>query len=131
MTKGSHPNISLLEKLDIRNLDECKNIISDNFTWHYFNPELSELEGDYHGIKEFNDFFLKLAEIVKGSFKMNVIDSRPAGDELVVTHTCNSLTKDDKHIEFDVVVVWRIVNGKITEGWDIPAVNSVRNVNVD
>jgi predicted SnoaL-like aldol condensation-catalyzing enzyme len=31
-------------------------------------------------------------------------------------------------IEFDAVVVWRIVNGKVAEAWDIPAVNTIRPV---
>ena len=29
-------------------------------------------------------------------------------------------------IEFVVVVIWRIVDGKIAEGWDIPSVYNVR-----
>ena len=57
---------------------------------------------------------------------MHVIDSRTVGDELVVTQTCNRLTVEGDTIETDVVVVWRIVNGKIAEGWDIPTVYNVR-----
>ena len=129
MAEAVHPNISLLEKLDIRNLDACTNIITDNFVWHYFNPRLPELQGDYRGIEGLKGFFAKLAEITKGSFQTKVIDGRAVGDELVVTQACNCLTlealKGDT-IEFDVVVVWRIVNSKIAEGWDIPSVYHVR-----
>ena len=79
MTEALHPNMSLLMKLDIRNLDSCNSVFAEDFTWHYFNPRLTELEGDT--------------------------------------------------IEFDAVVIWRIVNDKFTEAWDIPAVNTVRSIN--
>ena len=59
----SHPNLSLLEKLDIQNLDASTNIIAENFIWHYFNPRLPELHGDYHGVEGFKEFFAKLHEI--------------------------------------------------------------------
>lgn len=129
MAEAAHPNISLLQKLDIRNLDACANIIADNFIWHYFNPKRPELEGDYRGIEGLKGFFAKLAEVSNDSFQANVIDGRAVGDELVVTQTCNRLTLEaleGNTIEFDVVVVWRIVNGKIAEGWDIPSVYNVR-----
>jgi predicted SnoaL-like aldol condensation-catalyzing enzyme len=29
-------------------------------------------------------------------------------------------------IDFDAIVVWRIVDGRISEAWDIPAINTVR-----
>ena len=45
MAEEGHPNISLLEKLDFRNLDLCTNFIAENFVWHYFNPsDLSPLQ---------------------------------------------------------------------------------------
>ena len=131
MPKALHPNISLLERLDIRNLDTCKNIIADNFIWHYFNPKLPELEGDYRGIEELKIFFAKLAEISNGSFQVNVIDARAVGDELVVIQTCNRIKSEASEgdaIDTDVVVVWRVVNGKIAEGWDIPSVYKVRTI---
>lgn len=41
-----HPNLELLERLDIRIIDACEGVYSDAFTIHYFNPNLPELEGD-------------------------------------------------------------------------------------
>ena len=131
MAKAVHPNISLLGKLDIQNLDACTNIFADNFIWHYFNPRLPELEGDYRGIEELKSFFTKLAEISNSSFQVNVIDVRAVGDELVVVQTCNRITLEalqSDTIEINVVVVWRIVNGKIAEGWDIPSVYNDRTI---
>ncbi len=128
-TATSHPNLHLMKKLNIQNLDASRNIIADNFIWHYFNPRLPELHGDYHGIEGFKDFFEKLGEISNGSFQANVINRSVVGDELVIIQTCNRLALEafEGHtIETNVIVVWRIVNGKIAEGWDIPSVYNVR-----
>ena len=68
-TASLHPNLSLIRKLDIQNLDASGDIIAENFIWHYFNPRLPELHGDYHGIEGFKEFFAKLGEISNGSFR--------------------------------------------------------------
>ena len=131
MADAVHPNLSLLRRLDLRNLDSCADIISDDFVWHYFNPKVPELAGDYRGAEGLNSFFCKLGEMSSGSFEVNVVDGRVVGDELVFTQTCNRLSMDatgGNTIEFDVIVVWRIVGGKIAEGWDIPSVYSVRMI---
>ena len=131
MTDPTHPNIALLSQLDLRNLDECAPIFADDFVWHYFNPKLSELEGDHRGIEGLKSFFMKLGRISNGSFRVNVIDTRAVGDELVVVHVCDSLMLGGDSIEIDVVVVWRIVNGKIVEAWDIPSAYSRRDIQQD
>ena len=128
MTDATHPNMSTLMKLDIRNLDACASIFADDFMWHYFNRKLPGIEGDYQGVKGLKTFFAKLGEKSRGNFNVNLVDARPVGDELVVTQVCNHLALDGEEIEFDAVVVWRIVDGKVAEAWDIPAVNTVRAV---
>jgi len=35
MTDTMHPNLAIMQKLDIQNLDACADIFADNFTWHY------------------------------------------------------------------------------------------------
>lgn len=127
-TAPSHPNLSLLEKLDIQNLDASTNIIAKNFIWHYYNPKLPGLQGDYHGIEGYKEFFAKLAEMSSSNLQVNVIDTQVVGDELIIVQTCNRLVHKGDTLEFDVVVVWRIVNGKIAEGWDIPSVYNVRSI---
>ena len=101
-------------------------VIAEDFVWHYFNPELPEMHGDYHGITGFADFFRKMAGNTGGTFKVNVISTIPMGDELVVTHVKDVMTLKGKPIEVDAVVVWSIADGKIREAWDIPAVRRVK-----
>lgn len=73
-----------------------------------------------------------MAGRTKGTFKANPVSIPPMGDELVVAHvkdTMVMMVMEDRQMELDVVVVWRIVDGKATEAWDIPAINTVREVN--
>ena len=58
-----------------------------------------------------------------------MINRSVVGDELVIVQTCNRLALEafeGDTIETNVIVVWRIVNGKIAEGWDIPSIYNVR-----
>lgn len=121
-----HPNIDVLKRLDLSNTEASAEVIAEGFVWHYFNPELPELHGDYYGIKGFADFFRKIAGTTGGSFKVNVISTIPMGDELVVTHVKDTMTLKGKPMEVDAVVVWSIADGKLQEAWDIPAVHSVK-----
>ena len=47
------------------------------------------------------------------------VSAVPVGKELVVVQSRNSLTLDHQSVTIDVVVVWRIVEGRIVEVWDI------------
>ena len=120
-----HANIRLLNELNIGNLTECAGLFSDDFVWHYFNPKLPEMQGDYVGLAGFSDFFQKLGALTRGTFKSEPQSATAYGDELVVAHARNTLTVEDRSIETDAIVVWRIVGGRILEAWDIPSVYTV------
>ena len=115
MTDSIHPNLLILQKLDIQNLDACADIIADNFVWHYYNPKLPQLQGDYKGIEELKGFFEKLGSMTGDSLEVSVVDTRAVGDEIFVIQTFNRLLFGGRTIEFDVVIVWRFVEGKVAE----------------
>ena len=118
-----HPNLRLFERLDLRDLDSAKDVLSEGFVWHYVNPRLPELEGDHVGLPAFGSFFERLHRLTEGTFRVTPVSITPCGDELVVTHTRNSMRLDGQDIEVDAVVVWRVVGGRLVEAWDIPAVH--------
>ena len=120
-----HPNIDVLKRLDLTNMAASAEVLAEDFVWHYFNPELPEVHGDYFGIEGFADFFNKMTENTSGTFKVNVISTTPMGDELVVTHVKDTMFLNGKQMEVDAVVVWSIFDGKIHEAWDIPAIHRV------
>jgi predicted SnoaL-like aldol condensation-catalyzing enzyme len=121
MTK-EHPNISVLKRFDPRNIAGSADVLAEDVVFHYFNPKLPEMQGDYVGLEGLQTFFEKIGGRTDGTFKVNPISATAVGDELVVAHTKNTMIFEDQQIEIDVVVVWRIVDGRITEVWDIPSV---------
>lgn len=116
-----HPNLLLLQQLDPRDLTARPELFSPDVVFHYFNPHLPKLAGDHVGLAGLHAFFKQLGVLSEGSFEVEPVAATPVGDELVVTQTRNSLTLHSQPLTIDVVVVWRIVDGRITEIWDIPS----------
>ena len=119
---AQHPNLALLQRFDPRDI-ATSNVFSADVVWHFFNSTLPDIQGDFVGLAGVQAFFQKIGEVTGGTFKVDPITSTAIGDELVVTHSKNSMTIGGKAIETDVVVVWRVVDGRIAEVWDIPAVH--------
>ena len=118
----THPNVALINRLDIHDIAASKDVFAEDAVFRYFNPLLPDLQGDYVGLAGIRDFFQKIGALSEGTFRIEPVSAEAVGDELVVVHTRNSLTFDNQPITMDVVVVWRIVNGRVTEVWDIPSV---------
>lgn len=114
-----HPALEVLGALDTSNMAASAHLFTEDAIWHYFNPSLPELQGDHVGPAGIAAFFAALGEKSKGSFRIEPVSATPVGPELVVVQSRNTLTLDDRAITVDVVVVWRIVAGRIREVWDI------------
>ena len=114
-----HPNVALLKRLDRRNLAASKDLIAEDIVWHYSNPNLPDIEGDYTGLDGVRSFFEAIAQKSGGNFKIEPMSVTPVGDELVVVQSRNTLTFAGRSVAVDVVVVWRIVDGRVVEVWDI------------
>lgn len=121
MTK-EHPNIDVLQKFNPRNIAGSAEVLAEDVVWHFFNPLLPDIQGDYVGLAGVQTFFEKIGGLTDGTFKVNPISATAIGDELVVVHSQNTMSLENQLIEIDVVVVWRVVDGRITEVWDIPSV---------
>lgn len=130
MKTAVQTNLALLERLEKLlpyDLDSAQDLVADTFVWHYFNPALPEIAGDYKGLKGLQAFFEKLATVTNNTFSVRIHQVIPVGQELVVVHANPSMTFAGESIELDAVVVWRIVGDRITEAWDIPAIYTVRS----
>lgn len=117
-----HPNTQLLMKLNLRDLEGSAALFSDDFVWHFFNPKLPDVEGDYVGVDGLKAFFGAMAEKTEGSFSAQPVSVTPVGNELLVVHVRDTMDLEGTSLAIDAVVVWRIEDGKIAEAWDIPAV---------
>ena len=121
-----HLNISMLKRFNPANPNTLAEVLAEDFVWHYINPELSALEGDYFGLSGLKDFFQKIAVHTSGSFKVHPISITPFGDELIVTHVKDRLSLEGKLMEIEAVVIWCIIDGQIKEAWDIPIVHTAK-----
>ena len=130
MGNNIQANISLVEKLPTlvpNRLDEMKACFADDFVWHYFNPELPQIHGDYHRFEGLKEFFKKLGELTDNTFSVRIQHTHAVGHEFVVVHACPSMTLDGSAFETDAVVVWRMVDQCFKEAWDMPGLYSLRS----
>ena len=122
MMSTEHPNVSLFNQLDPANIAQSADLLSEDFVWHFFNPAIPQIEGDYVGLEGLQRFFDILSMMTDGTFQVDPISITPVGDELVIAHVKDRMTLNGKSIELDAVVVWRVVDGLLAEAWDIPSV---------
>ena len=101
-------------------------LFAHDFVFHYVNPRLAELDGDYHGYDGFRSLFERLHQGSDTGFHNEPHSLTPYGDELVVAYATNTVSFGGTALDVDAIVVWRIVAGRISEAWDIPAINTVR-----
>lgn len=99
---------------------------ADDFVFHFFNSQLPDLDGDYHGFDGIAELFKRLDELSENGFRQVHHSLIPCGDELLVAFVTNTVGFDGTEIDVDAVVVWRVFGGQVHEAWDIPAINTVR-----
>lgn len=114
-----HPAMAVLEQIDTSNIAASAHLFAEDAVWHYSNPNLPDLQGDYVGPAGIGAFFAALADRSTGTFRVEPVSATPVGKELVVVQTRNTLTLEARVVTVDVIVVWRIVDGRILEVWDI------------
>jgi ketosteroid isomerase-like protein len=121
-----NPNIKLVQQIGLAiqegDISRASNVLAEDVVWHYFNPRLPDLTKDYKGLNEVRTFFQILARRTEGSFRLTPVSANAIGNELVISHARINLTLEGRAIDTDVLVVWRIIAGRVVEVWDIPAV---------
>ncbi len=106
--------------------DRNSDPFADDFVFHFFNSQVPDLNGDYHGFDGLALLFERLGELSETGFRQVRHSLTPYGDELLVAFVTNTISFGGSTIDVDAVVVWRVFGGQIHEAWDIPAVNTVR-----
>lgn len=87
-----HPAIAVLRQFDPSDMAASAPLFAEDAVWHYFNPNLPELQGDHVGREAIGAFFAALAEKSRGTFRIEPVSATPVGPELVVVQSRNTLT---------------------------------------
>jgi ketosteroid isomerase-like protein len=129
-SQSARANIDLVAQVGTQILggfaDPADDLFSDDFVFHFFNAHLPELAGDHHGLDGLSNLFQQLHDQSDTGFHSTPHSLTPYGDELVVAFATHTLSFGGNVFEVDAIVVWRVVGGRVQEGWDIPAINTVR-----
>jgi hypothetical protein len=106
-----------------RALDSDPDALADNVVWHFQSPT-HDLVMHFDGKdKVLNDWPRMLDDLTDGTFNKRAVDIWPVGDDLVVAHIEVEMTIGDVRHHGSSVVVYRLADGVIIEGFDIPSLS--------
>jgi ketosteroid isomerase-like protein len=117
-----HPNVALLrhgfEALASGDLDTVLDMYSPDLKWH--GGDEFGIPTDFDSRDDFFGMFMRSFEIFDES-TMELVDAIPVGDSLVTAHVrAHRRTRDTQQVaDFDFVMSFRVVNGKVTHGADL------------
>jgi ketosteroid isomerase-like protein len=114
----AHPNEDLIRRGyaafgagDMATLDE---LFADDIVWHA--PGRHQLSGTFRGKQEVFGNFMKVAELTKGTFKLDIHAILADDDHGVVLVTATG-EHDGKTLHDNSVQIFHIKDGKVTEQW--------------
>lgn len=126
---STHPHLPVLERffeLIAGTSTDTDGLFAESFVWRYYNDHAPDLAGDYHGAEGVREFMQKLGTMMEGSFHVQEAETPYIGDELAVAVARHATTLGGQRMQLEAVVVFRIVDGRIAEAWDIPATYTIR-----
>jgi uncharacterized protein len=119
VTSTQRGNVELIR----RALDSDPDALADNIVWHFQSPH-PELVTHFEGKDEvLQDWPRMLDDLTDGTFNKRAVDIWPVGEDLVVAHFEIEMTIGDVRHQGSSVVVYRLADGVIIEGFDIPSLS--------
>jgi hypothetical protein len=116
-----HPNLTTArtgyEAFARGDLAAVSDLFSDDIVWHSGGNNI--LTGDYEGKEAVLGYFGQLMQETGGSFSNDIHDML-ANDEHGVALVTASATRGVKSFESNVVHVFHMRDGKMTEFWSFP-----------
>ena len=68
-----HPNVALLQRFDLRDIATAKDVFAEDVVWHYINPKLPGIQGDFVGLDGVQSFFQRIGEASGGTFRVQPV----------------------------------------------------------
>jgi hypothetical protein len=111
------------DNLDIvrRAIESDPEAVAENIVWHFQSPIPSEVMHFEGRQTVMDDWPLFLHDLTGGSFAKRLINLWAVGVDLVVAHFEVDMTIDGAHRQGSTVVVYRLGEGGVIEGFDIPS----------
>lgn len=76
-----HANISLLKRIDLHDLPASGALFAQDVVWHFFNPRVPDIQGDYVGLNGVRAFFEKIRALTDDTFQIEPISMTAIGDD--------------------------------------------------
>jgi ketosteroid isomerase-like protein len=115
----AHPNENLVrdgfaafQRGDLDALQQ--QYFADDIRWHV--PGRSPLAGDYEGISQVLQLFVRLFELSGGTFRIELHDV-VANDEHAVALYTGRGEREGKQLSDHATLTYHIVDGKVSEAW--------------
>jgi hypothetical protein len=117
MGSTSGDNVAVIR----RAFDADASMLAEDAAWHFLSP-VPELVAHFEGRDAIVEEWPKmLHELTGGTFTKRLVDVWPVGDDLVVAHVEVAMTIAGEHHQGSSVVVYRLADGVVSEGFDIPS----------
>lgn len=114
----AHPNEDVIRSyvtaFAVGDLDAAKSYLADSIVYHVGGSH--SLAGEYRGKELVVEFFKQRSDRTGGTFKV-VPHDLLANDEHGVALSSVTAERNGKHFAWDVVTVYHVANGKVTECW--------------
>lgn len=114
----AHPNEEVIRSYVTAfaqgDLDTAKSYLADEIVYHVGGHH--PLAGDYRGRDRVVEFFKQRSERTGGTFKV-VPHDLLANDQHGVALSTVTAERDGRHFAWDVVTVYHVADGKVTECW--------------
>lgn len=114
----AHPNEDVIRSYVMAfaagDLDAAKSYLADDIVYHVGGSH--PLAADYRGKDQVIDFFKQRSGRTGGTFKV-VPHDLLANDQHGVALSNVTVERDGRHFAWDVVTVYHVVDGKVTECW--------------
>jgi ketosteroid isomerase-like protein len=96
-------------------METLTELFDERAAWHV--PGRSSLAGDHEGREAVFAYFGRLGQGTGGTFRAELQHLFADGDRVVGLHH-NSAERDGKQLDVDVCLVFRLEDGRITEGME-------------
>jgi hypothetical protein len=115
VTATQNPNVEIVR----RALEWDPDVLAEDMVWHFQCPVpdfVAHFEGKEKALK---DWIKMRDDATGGTFKQRAVDIWPIADDLVAVHVDVEMSVGDAPRRGSSVVVYRLANGLVVEGFDI------------